>query len=511
MANLFRSRRTAGCPAASLVLLVALLLVPTAAQANWLSKVVGAGEQAGSRAARHGAGAIEGVAAHVKALPAKADGAVLGGQATQEGHWRFVNKAGETFTAGTPDELKRATSVLLPDAKADVKLTLYVTEDTIFLYRSGLKDLPKGTELYVVVGTESYRVARRGEGAAERLFAEVRPKLVVEMSDRKAFEEAIWQLARPLNKANVRMLALEPGGPPTLASYPRIDPTSKRALVDTIDPASLPAALGSVRGQTVLVTGRVDGRLLYVQPSSGPEKSLLLPDLFKAAEQADVNLVVLHAATTPRQPGGRNWLWQKVEVKGLEQALQHARVADFYNTLGGPNARLLVSAKAEGRRTSLLVRPASEFAGPVPTGGVGDLFSGLVSDLTGRVVAAGVQADVRSAERQQELDQRIIPGIPADFQLGYLALIVLGLFGIPVSRAWWRRLWPPEAAGDYAGRGGYWAARIVRAVVFLALFLPLTAPVSAPYAVVRQLWGAATAPVRWWRWLTGRRTAASTG
>ena len=133
----------------------------------------------------------------------------------------------------------------------------------------------------------------------------------------------MWQLARPLNKANVRVLALEPGGPPRLASTPRIDPATKRAMVDAIDPASLPAALGSVRGQTVLVTGRVDGRLLYVQPSSGPERSMLLPDLFKAAEEADVNLIVLRTASTPRQPGGRNWLWQKVEVRGLEQAMQH--------------------------------------------------------------------------------------------------------------------------------------------------------------------------------------------
>ena len=74
--------------------------------------------------------------------------------------------------------------------------------------------------------------------------------------------------------------------------------------------------MGTVRGQTVLVTGRVDGQLLYVKPSSGPEKSLLVRDLLKAAEDADVNLVVLHSASTPRQPGGRNWLWQKVEVQG---------------------------------------------------------------------------------------------------------------------------------------------------------------------------------------------------
>ena len=399
--------------------------------------------------------------------------------------------------------------MLLPDAKADAKLSLYVTEDTILLNRAALKDLPAGTELYVVVGRESYRILRQGEGAAERLYAQVRPNLVVEMSSRKAFDEAVWQLTRPLNKANVRMLALEPGGPPRLASAPRIDPATKRALVDTIDPASLTAALGTVRGQTVLVTGRVDGRVLYVQPSSGPEKSLLLPDLFKAAEEADVNLVVLRAASTPRQPGGRNWLWQKVEVKGLEQAMQHARVADFLNALGGPNARLAVSASPSGRRTALDIRPATELASGPLQSPVGDLFSGIVSDITGRVVTAGLQANLRSAERQQELDQRLIPGIPSDFQVGYLVLVLLGLFGVPVSRAWWRRIWPPEAATEYAGRAGYLAARTVRALAFLLLFLPVTAPVSAPYNLARQIYEVAMTPVRWWRWLTTRRTATA--
>jgi len=496
--------RAAFCAA----LAILLLLSPAMAHANWLAKVTGAAEHAGARAARHGAGGIDAAAAYVKVLPPKTDAALLAAQATQEGHWRFVNRAGETFTAGTPEELLRVASVLLPEAKADAKLTLYLTEDSLFRNRSALKDLPKGTELNVVVGRESYPVLRRGDGASERLFAQVRPSLVVEMAERKGFDEAVWQLARPLDKANVRILALEPGGPPRLASSPTIDKATRRALIDMIDPASLPAALGSVRGQTVLVTGRVEGRVLYIQPSSGAERSLLLPDLFKAAEEADVNLLVLRTATTPRQPGGRNWLWQKVEVRGLEQAMQHPRVADFLNALGGPNTRLAVTAAPSGRRTALDLKPSAEFSGgPLPRP-VGDLFSGLVSDLTGRVVTAGVQADLRSAERQTELDQRLIPGIPSDLQIGYLALIVLGLLGVPVSRAWWRRIWPPETAAEYAGQTGYRAARLVRAGVFLLLFLPLTAPVSAPYNLVRQIYEAVMAPVRWWRWLTGRRSAA---
>lgn len=490
--------------------LLYLPLAPLPAHAGWLAKAIGATEHAGSRGGRLGAGALDNAAAHVKLLPAGGHGTALAAQATQEGHWRFVNKAGETFTAGTPEEMKRVAAVLLPDAKPDARLSLYVTEDTVFLNRRAFEDLPAGTQLHVVAGRESYPVLRRGEGANERLFAQVRPNLVVAMTERKGFDEAVWQLSRPLNKANVRVLALEPGGPPRLASTPRIDPSTKRPLVDIIDPASLPAALGTVRGQMLLVTGRVEGRVLYVQPSSGAERSVLLPDLFKAAEEADVNLVVLRTASTPRQPGGRNWLWQKVEVKGLEQAMQHPRVADFLDALGGSSGRLAVAATTSGRRTVLDVRPAAELASPSQPRPVGDLFSGIVSDITGRVVTAGLQANVRSAERQEELDQRLIPGIPSDFQIGYFVLVVLGLFGVPVSLAWWRRIWPPEAPAEYAGSAGYWAARTVRSLAFLLIFLPLTAPVSAPYSLARQLWEAAMAPVRWWRRLTrGREATAS--
>jgi hypothetical protein len=509
MAKHLMPRRLAINLSAALYLALALVLVPSATQANWLSKVMGAAETAGARTGRLGLGSLDNAAAHVKALPAMAERPALAAQATQEGHWRFVNRAGETFTAGTPEEMKRVASVLLPDAKADAKLSLYVTEDTILINRAALKELPAGTELNVVVGRESYRVLRQGEGATERLYAQVRSNLVVEMLSGRAFEEAVWQLTRPLKAANVRILALEPGGPSRLASSPRIDPATKRALVDTIEPASLTAALGTVRGQTVLVTGRVDGRVLYVQPSSGPEKSLLLPDLFKTAEEADVNLVVLRAASTPRQPGGRNWLWQRVEVKGLEQAMQHARLADFLNALGAPNARFVVSATPSGRRTALDIRPITELAGGPLQKPVGDLFSGLVTDITGRIVVAGLQADLRSAERQTELDQRLIPGIPSDFQVGYVVLVLLGLFGVPVSRAWWRRIWPPEAATEYAGGAGYVAARTVRALAFLLLFLPLTAPISAPYNLARQVYDLLMTPLRWWRRLTGRHPATA--
>jgi hypothetical protein len=116
-----------------------------------------------------------------------------------------------------------------------------------------------------------------------------------------------------------------------------------------------------------------------------------------------------------------------------------------------------------------------------------------------------------SAERQQELDRRLVAGIPSDIQTGYLLLAFLGLLGLPVSRAWWQRLWPRESAAEYALRSGYWAARVVRGGAFLLLFLPLTAPATAPLNLWRQLCDALSAPVRLWRRLSRRQASAGAG
>ena len=494
--------------------LAALLALPIAVHAGWFDWFSGGADKAGTRAVRPASGALENAARHVRSLPAKADGVVLAAEGTQEGHWRFVNKAGEMLTVGTPDEMKRVLAVLYPAAKANARLSIHMTEATIFAYPAALKALPAGSELFVVVGPESYRIARRGDGAAERIYAEVRSNLVIEMTDRQVFDETVWQLARPLNTAGVRVLALEPGGPPTLSGGPRLDPATKRALVDVIDPASLPAAMSTVRAQTLLLTGRIEGELLYVKPSSGSERSVLLRDLIKAAEEADINLIVLHAASTPRQPGGRNWLWQKVEVSGLEDALQRARVADFLNGLGA-NRRLAVAAAPAGNRAALDVKVVPDLPGVPASGPVGELFSGLVSDIAGRVVTAAVFANVRSAERQHELDRRLFPGVPSLVQIGYLGLMLLGLFGVPVSRLWWQRLWPPEVATDYAGRAGYRAARVVRSLAYVFVFLPLTALAAAPHNLTTQIWDGVMTPVRWWHWLTGlgrvRRSETGSG
>ncbi len=92
----------------------ALVLAAAPAQANWLSKLSGEMGMAGAKVARSGGRGLEQAASHLRALPATAGAGALAAHATPEGHWRFANRAGDVFTAGTPAELKRVVPTLLP-------------------------------------------------------------------------------------------------------------------------------------------------------------------------------------------------------------------------------------------------------------------------------------------------------------------------------------------------------------------------------------------------------------
>jgi hypothetical protein len=384
--------------------------------------------------------------------------------------------------------------VLAPDAAgAEGRLALYLTEETAFRHRASIKVLPKAASLNLVVDKEAYRLIRQPAAAGERLFAEVRPNLVVELTDRRLFDEAVFQLARPLRKADIRVIALEPGGPAVFAAAPRVDAATGRAITDAIDPDRFRHAMSGIRRQTALITGRVEGDLLYFRPARGPERSLLVKDLTAAAEAADVNLIILQTSSA-RQPGTRNWLWLRTQVRGLDQALQRATLSDFLDALGAGGNRMAVAATPHGAlRATLEIKPVRDLPGGTSSSPITDTFVDIVSDLAGRVVTSGVQASMVSKERQRELDGRLVPGIASDIQVGYLVLVVLGLLGLPVARSWWQRIWPAERREDYGGATGYWAASVLRAVIMVVVFVPLVAIASAPTQAVIGLWNIALA------------------
>lgn len=479
-------------------------------EAGWLSRILREAAETGggtaSRIGKSGTGALDNAAAHVATLPRLPSGSghlALAAHATPEGHWKFVNREGQIFTAATPDELARAGTALAPEAAPGSRLALYLSEDTVFAQRTALKDLPQDADLNLVVGRDAYRLRRTD--APDGLAAEYRPGVAVSLSDRALFDETVYRLAKPLNRSNIRVLALETGGPTRLSGAPRYDPATKAALVDQVDPAALPAALAGLRGQTALVSGRLEGNVLVFRPSRGGEQRLDVTRLVKAAEEADVNLVLLHTAAA-RQPGGRNWLWQTVAVSGLDDALKRATFGDFLSALGGAGSELSVKA-APGSfgRVVLSAAPTRSASAPLTEtlgGWIG--WDDWLGEITGHVAVKSVEVFARDAEHERELDARLVPGVPSALQYAYLGSLVAGLLAFQVSFPWWNRLWPPEQRHEYAGRVGYVAARVARLLARLFVFLPLVGIPALLWLGILQLWGLVTAPFRFAGWLWGR-------
>jgi hypothetical protein len=487
--------------------LIIFAIVGEPGEARWLSRLGHVVEYAGGKVAPLAASSLNSVAHHIKSLAGNGDRARLAAEATPEGHWSFVNTAGEVFTAASAQELQRAIAVLAPEASGK-GLALYLTEETVFIYRAQLQDLPKLAELNVLIDSQAYPLIKSRDG--EGLYAQVGANLVVELRDRALFKEAVWQLARPLNQADFRVFALQPGGPQRLSSAPRIDPVNKRLMIDVIDPKRLAEALESVRGQTVLITARIEGERLYIKPSSGPEVSVLVSDLMTASERADISLIVLQSST-PHQPGGHNWLWQTVEVRGLEDALAKANISDFLKAFAGPNRRLTLTLRPEGSlRTILDVAPAKNVSEGGGSWRIEDVFPALIFNLVGKVVIDGVKISAPNRAYQRELDARLVPGIPAVWQDTYLLLMILGILGAPLSQRWWERIWPEEVREDYAGAFGYRTACAVRWLAFGVTFMPLTAVASAPLQGGRKLCEIFMMPMRTWHWWQARRAAPHT-
>lgn len=471
------------------------------ARAGWFSSLV--------REATEGAGSAAGRAGRsVELAPLKSAAAVLdtldnapktalAAHATPEGHWQFVNREGQTFTVGTPEEMQRVLPALVPGAagNGEKKMTLYLSEDSVFANKAAFSELPNDADLNVVFDNVAYPIARSGKGADLAIKAKLAPHLAMELRSRTAFEETAYLLGRPLNRANIRTIAFDTGASIPLSSAPKLDPVSKVPLVDQLNPGKLDTGLRPLRGQTALVTGRVEGGNLIVAPANGDEIGVPMDRLMAAARENDVNLVVLQSDSS-RQAGGRNWLWQKITIGGLDSATEKAIFGDFLDALAARRGGFLVNANSDaGGRFHIAAIPDASNAGL--SGDASNAVQELVSHVTGEVVTNAVGINARDHDSQTERDIRLIPWLPAGVQFLYLGGIVSGIAGWAMARRWWSAL--PRIAGS-AGTGKITTIkRVPSELAFFLLFLPLVGFFAFVAQSVHQAIHVVLAPFRWIR------------
>ncbi len=485
------------------VVLSATLAVPGLAHADWLSAVmresseVAGGAVGGAGRAAEELAPLAKAATYLDNLQGAPKGA-LAAHATLEGHWQFVNRDGQTFTVGTPDEMTRVVPTLVPDAPPgeQTKLTLYLSEDSVFANKAALDEIPRDADLYVVAGETAYPVVRSGKGAGVVLTAHLTPNLAMKLADQLLFEETAFLLGRPLDKSNVRTIAFEPGTTMPLSSAPKIDADSKVPLVDQLDPSDLNAGLRPIRGQTALVTGRVESGKLIVAPASGSETSVSVDDLLAAARRNDVNLIVLQSDSS-RQAGGRNWLWQKIKVGGLREATEKATFGDFLDALAARRGGLLLDASRDGQdRVHITAMPDLSNAGL--TGDASNVIDELVSHVTGEVITNAVNIDARDQDAQTERDARLIPWLPASVQYPYFVGLIAALAGWGTVRHWWFRLLQALSLQS-ATQNFRSPTRIASELIFVLVFMPIAGFPAFTFQTMHRLIQVIFAPFRWIR------------
>lgn len=484
-----------------LILSFALIVVSSTADANWLSRLArGASEIGGtSHVATRSLGALDNAAVLLKRLPASADNAAVAAHVTPEGHWQFVNREGAVFTAGTTDELTRALPQLVPEAASSGKVHIYLSEDTVFARAHEIAALPEPAAFHVVHGTVSYPVRITGPRTAVKISTQVKPNLELAISDRQLFDEAVSYLSRPLNRSNIRTISFEAGGPKSLTSAPKFDGASKAAQADLIDPGQLTTSLRSLSGQTALITGRIDGDLLRVYPKNGSEQTLRISSLTRAAEDADVNLVILDS-TSGRQPGARNWLWLKYEVAGLDDALTRASFGDFLDALAAKHGAMTITAAEQGS-SRIILRVTPTGIEPGATGGVSEMIGHWTGEIIGNVPARAIEIHARDEDRQNELDLRLIPGISSAIQFTYLGLLICGLIAYAYSSRWFASLWPPPQTVAYGSMLSFRWAQVGRWLVMIFLFFPIAGIPALLTMSAVSMWELITAPFRFLAWL----------
>ena len=470
--------------ALALTMLVAACVALAATAGAWerLASTIGIG-------AAVDADQITEIARSIAAVPAKDGRISLAASAGEGGHWRLVNRAGEPFTAAGQVELAKGFQVLASETEGRVdRLRLHLTADTLFKHPAAIAELPAGLALSVHVGRRTFPLERNQSRSG--LDVMMAPGILVEAGDRATFDEIAWQLTRPVSRSSIRTLALEPGGPAVIRRAADVDPATRRAKPDPIDPGAVSTGLGSLAGQIVLLAGRREGDRLRYRPATGPEGLVATRPLADAAASVDVNLIVLETSS-PRQPGSRNYLWQRIDVANADKAHAATSLGELLHSLAGEPSRLVVSAtRREGERVELRVA-SSRAASPAPTGALGsavaETWSGIVSETAGSLSVGGVTASLVASARQRELDRRIVPWLPSSIQLAYGVLVALGLLGLPTLRRWWHRLWPGEQPSDYANQAAYWLAQSVRMLMFVGIFLPIAGLPGAFARLVMQI------------------------
>jgi hypothetical protein len=186
----------------------------------------------------------------------------------------------------------------------------------------------------------------------------------VSLHTHQALDEVLYRLSKNFNRAAMRLIRLDPMGGETISAATRKG-SGKLQAPDWVAPFHFAAALQGIRGQTAVVTGRIEAGVLRADAGTSGTIQIELSQLERAAADADVNLIVV-GTNKLAQPSATG-LFGPVRFKALEAAFQTRDLRGFLSAVGDGKTVRLRRASSGDKHVAIAAEPRT---GPTSPAGV---------------------------------------------------------------------------------------------------------------------------------------------
>ena len=420
------------------------------------------------------------------------------------GQWEIHGKDGARQTFHDLDS-----DTANPSPKAVILDSFYLPKD-LDVFHNIPKDLP------ILIRTKNSRVFELQrpepnlEVTADKSHWRLNDRAVtMKVHDNSSLRKAIWHLEKPILMGSPRLLSIqyeraiqsETNKKPDALS----DETGRLIHPTEIKAADVISSLDSMKRETVVLAGRLDNTNMHF----GSHESLDLASLKKAAEDNDINLVLLN---TSKPEETLNRLAMQLTLRDRNDT----SVGTFFNHyIGGitPDSKdtkaipmMELERSPSGDSQVVVQWKTSERMAetqPIPTAedrsNIEWIAHLAVHSLLHNTLHNGLQNTEDGAQdsiqlyhpdeaRSDELESRIIPGVHSFIQIYLITSAFFGFMALITSWRAWNYLWKPQRPTRWWGWLLFLVIWPMHKVLFLIAFLPIAGFFTFWYIVLSTFW-----------------------
>lgn len=323
--------------------------------------------------------------------------------------------------------------------------------------------------------------------------------VVLTVKDVTQLKSALWHMQRQVINRKAHLISLASDLHQGLKKGTDLNGHSR----ESVGLAVLPEAFSKLKRETIVLVAQTEKGLIRAIEDTGQSAELRISELTKAAEQYDINLIFIDSADTQRS---------LEEISGKLPASDSAdpnSTINFYNQLIDPNQGTLnLSIHASGRSQSLVHSTYKSTTAPSPkqsdhSADIHQLQQEEALKFTTGLTIRGITYYHPDEARSEELENRIIPGIPSFVQYYAILSFILGCIALTTSWRFWNAIWKPARPVSISGWLLYALIWPLHKAAFLVLYLPFAGSFSFTWVTVSTLWAVfyvlVISPVLWVR------------